>query len=165
MPRARSYSLPEHLRPLRVPEPISPVAIATPEDRDDLIRFLAQIKDELSGGRGDIDLAFEWACRFVLRDGGVALIIRGTGCIEASIGLELCREPLERPFYVRSIWNNVLPMARRTGHAKSLLIAAGEFAAVIGRRLEVRADERDPKAPRLVPYRKALSPAAYIFGV
>lgn len=154
-------------RPPGLPEPISVVEIATPDDGDALVLFLTQIQDELSGGRGDIEIACAYARAFAMRTGGAALVVRGHDHdrhIEASIGLLFYREPLERRYHIRSIWNNVIPAARRSGHAKSLLIAAKQFADGLHLDIFVREDAPDLKAAKLIQPRKFLAPRAFVFG-
>jgi hypothetical protein len=115
-----------------LPMPLSEVHIATREDGLALIRFLMEIKDEISDGNAEEDLLFALAGDLVSRVGGIALVIRGRRDpkkIEASLGLVFSRPALRRAYYLWAPWNNVLPEARKTtGHGKSLLIAAQRFA-------------------------------------
>jgi hypothetical protein len=115
------------------PKPISEVSVAGLRDHDDLMRFLDQVRDELIVD--DADLLSEIAAALVSRNNGVAFIVRGqSDPIEASLGLILTRmSPLSRRYQLLSAWNLVLPEhRRRSGHAKSLLIAAKAFAERMG---------------------------------
>jgi GNAT superfamily N-acetyltransferase len=109
------------------------VGFAAINDYDDLLRFLFEVKDEVDEGRAEEDLIAALVKDFTHRVGGIALIIRGDSGIEASLGIKIERPMLSRSHYLRSVWNVVLPEARLTGHARSLLIAARQFADEIGR--------------------------------
>jgi hypothetical protein len=120
----------------RPPRPFSDVKMATAEDADDLIWFLRSVADEIDGGAAEDDLMTAMATQLARRDGGMALIVRGSRGIEASMGIVFLRPLLSRNYFLHTVWRVVAPEARMTGHAKSLLVEARKYADGIGRRLQ-----------------------------
>ena len=136
------WELSKRLRPQkgpipRSPRPLSDVAYAGPDDLEGLIAFLYGVRDEIDGGRAEQDLIADLAHELTHRIRGVAFIVRGPLGIEASLGLRADRTLLSRVHFLRATWLVVAPEARRTGHAKSLLIKGREFAVSMGRPLIV----------------------------
>lgn len=112
----------------KAPRPMSPVVSATPRDLDDLMLFLRTMQDEIEGGAAEDEALVALASALVRQAGGVALIVRGENAIEASMGLAVETPFLSRRKRLRVLWNCVLPEARVTGHAKSLMVRAREMA-------------------------------------
>ena len=112
----------------KAPRPLSTVVSATPADLDDLVWFLHAMRDEIEGGAAEEEVLVALASALVRKAGGVALIVRGEKVIEASMGLAVETPILSRRKRLRVLWNCVLPEARVTGHAKSLMIRAREMA-------------------------------------
>lgn len=112
----------------KAPRPLSPVVTAGELDLTDMIWFLHQMRDEIEGGRAEEEVMVAWAGAMARKVGGVALIVRGANGIEASMGLAIETPPLSRRKRLRVLWNCVLPEARVTGHAKSLMLRAREMA-------------------------------------
>jgi len=137
----RSRRLDNPAQPL--PLPFSAVSTASSGDLEDLIYFLLAMRDEIEDGRIEDDLLLAQAHDLVRREHGVVFIVRGDlgvkAGIEASLGVMFQRWPLSRNYYLRSVWNVVVPVARRTGHAKSLLKSATDFADALGRPLYLNA--------------------------
>lgn len=130
----------KHFRPPRgpaqkPPRPPSDVSFAGPTDLDALLLFLADVREEIDGGRVEDILIADFARDLVNRIGGVALIVRGAGGIEASLGLRAEHPLFSRAHYLRAVWNVVAPEARLTGHARSLLVEGRKFADSLGRQL------------------------------
>jgi len=72
--------------------------------------------------------------------------------IEASLGILFERPRLARAYRLRGCWNVVLPAARKSGHAKALLLTATSFADRIGRVLYLDAclpPQRVPITPEI----------------
>ena len=131
----------------RPPRPLSPVAVAGIADRDGLIAFLQEMREEV--GRPD-DAAIERvAAGLAGRNGGIALVVRGEdGRIEGSMGIEMSVGGLSRACRLRTIWFAVLPQARLSGHARSLLLAARRFADGVGRPLLIEEMAAQPENPK-----------------
>ena len=117
------------------PRPLSPVDLAGPNDLDALLEFLAAVRDEIDGGRVELEVMATIARELVNRVRGVAFIVRGPFGVEASLGLRAESPLLSRTHHLRSTWYVVAPEARATGHAKSLLLEGQKLAASIGRPL------------------------------
>ncbi len=116
------------------PVALSKVEPATVQDFQDLVYFLYRVREEIDDGDVEQDLLAELVKALVNRQYGIAFIVRGPTGIEASLGVILERPRLGRKYRLRSVWNVVIPAARRTtGHAKSLLATATAFADQIGR--------------------------------
>ena len=131
------------------PRPLSPVVHAGPQDCDDLIEFLHEVRDELDRGHADEEMIVALARDLSHYRGGTALIVRGPARIEASMGLAAERPLLSRSHHLRAVWHVVLPEARLTGHAKSLFVAAKAFADSLGRPLLVTEFSPQPNAPKI----------------
>lgn len=125
--------------------PFSTVDVAVLADLDDLVWFLHEMRDEIDGGKADESVLVKLADALVRRDGGAVLIVRGRTKIEASMGLKLETPLLSNYHRLRVAWNCVLPEARVTGHAKSLLVRARELADSIGRQILLEEFTPDPE--------------------
>ncbi len=119
------------------PKPLSPVRYAGPDDLDDLLAFLAAVKNEIEGGRVAGDLIADLAHALTHRQRGVAFIIRGPSGIEASLGLWAERPLLSHGYFLKAAWLVAAPEVRDSGHTKSLLLEGRKFANAIGRPLLV----------------------------
>ncbi len=118
------------------PRRFSEVKPAAPEDFPELVYFLLSVCDEIDDGEIEEDLLVSLADALTKREYGICFIVRGPLGIEGSVGILFERPRLARSYRLRSVWNVVAPAARNTtGHAKSLLTAATEFADGVGRKL------------------------------
>src|SRR5690348_2043756 len=92
------------------PKPLSPVGMATADDAEELLLFLRVVRGEIEGGHADGDLIDSVARELAARIGGVAFVVWGPReTIEASLGVRFERPLLSRNYYLRTIWNNVIP--------------------------------------------------------
>lgn len=148
----------------RPPRPFSVVDIATAADTDDLVWFLRSVADEIDGGSAEDDLMVAYAKQLANRDGGMALIVRGPRGIEASMGILFVRPLLSRNYFLQTMWHRVLPEARLTGHAKSLLVEARRYADRIGRRLVMIEYAEAIDAPTIRLCARHLSVAGAVFA-
>lgn len=117
------------------PRPLSPVSHAEPQDIEDLFAFLKSVRGQIGDGDVDDELLASAAWALSSCDGGTALVIRGARGIEGSLGLLADRQPLSRTHFLRAIWLVVAPEALLTGHARSLVLSAMDFANRLGRPL------------------------------
>lgn len=150
--------------PQKPPRPLSEVAYAGPGDLDDLIWFLRSVRDEIGDGRVEDTIMVQLAHDLTSRIDGIALIVRGTLGVEASLGIRFQRPLLLSTHDLRVVWNVVTPELRRsTGHAKSLLIAARSLADRMGRRLLFEEFTPDPAAGKMRLLARHLQPAGAVF--
>lgn len=147
----------------KAPRPLSLVDVAALPDLDDLVVFLHEMLAEIDGGKADETVLVKLADALVRREGGTALIVRGKTRIEASIGLKLETPLLSAQHRLRVAWNCVLPEARVTGHAKSLLIRAREVADSLGREIVLEESSPDMESGKVKLARRHLSPSGTVF--
>jgi hypothetical protein len=121
------------------------------------------MREEIADGHADEAVLVALAGALVKREGGTALIIRGKTKIEASIGLKLETPLLSKQNRLRVIWNCVLPEARVTGHAKSLLIRSRELADSIGRDLVLEEITPDLESGKVKLASRHLVPSGRVF--
>lgn len=147
----------------KAPRPLSKVDWARPDDAEALITFLYSVRSEIDRGMFD-DAEMETVARELANlDHGVAFIVRGPDGIEASLGLKAIKATLSRTRRLHVAWFAVLPGARLTGHAKSLLLTARSYADRLGRHLvaEESLSGDEPKT-RLVA--RHIPPSGHIFS-
>ena len=148
----------------RAPLPLLPVLYATPADTESLLAFMMRMRDEaeIDGSADEAIARGVW--RLTHRDGGVALIVRGTdGLIEGSIGIVAECSILAQQHVLRGAWYAVLPEARNNSHARSLLTAALAFADAVGRPLLIDALSPEPDHPKRKLFKRHFSEAGAVF--
>lgn len=149
---------------MKPPRPLSPVAGALPEDLENLVWFLHQMRDEIADGQAEEEVLIALARRLVDRREGVALIVRGDDKIEASLGLVFQHPLLRSARYLHVAWHCVLPECRATtGHAKSLLARAKEIADDLRRPLLLEEFNPDPESGKVKLARRHLTPVGQLF--
>lgn len=147
----------------KLPRPLSPVLYATPADLDDLVWFLHNMRDEIEGGAAEEEALIAIASAYVRKAGGVALIVRGDKGIEASMGLMIEQPPLSSRKRLRPLWNCVLPEARITGHAKSLMLRAREIADSLKRDILLVEFTPDQENGKVKLAGRHMIPAGHVF--
>jgi hypothetical protein len=158
----------------RPPRPLSEIKTATQADFAELVYFLLSVRDEIDDGEVEEDLLVNLADSLSRREFGICFIVRGPTGIEGSVGILFERPRLARTYRLRSVWNVVLPAARNTtGHAKSLLTAATEFADGLGRKLlldacqppyRIKLDKDLEQSPKIRLCSRYLDTAGRIFA-
>ncbi len=147
----------------KAPRPLSTVEYATPLDLDDLVWFLHAMREEIGDGQAEEDKLVALASAMVRSTGGVALIVRGKTKIEASLGLVFNEPLLNSKRYFLVAWNCVLPEARVTGHAKSLLAKAKVLADQLQRPLLLEEFSPDPDSGKVKLAARHLKPFGQLF--
>lgn len=148
----------------KAPRPLSPVANAGPDDLENLVWFLHQMRDEIADGQAEEEMLVALAKRLVDRREGVALIVRGRERIEASLGLVFQNPLLRSARHLHVAWHCVLPECRATtGHAKSLLARAKEISDDLKRPLLLEEFNPDPESGKVKLAKRHLKPAGQLF--
>ena len=152
------------------PRPFSVVETATSGDLTDLIYFLRSVREEIGGGLVEDILMIELAESLASRQGGIAFVVKGQHGIEGSFGIRFDRPWYTKKFRLVSTWNVVEPSLRAvTGHAKSLQMAARNFADQLGRPLYLEEltpmgiDMKKADDPKLRLCGRVFRPAGMLF--
>ena len=149
--------------PQKPPRPLSAVEHADPRDLENLVWFLHQMREEIADGNADEAVLVELATSMVKGRSGTALIVRGDGKIEGSLGLIFEKPLLRNSNNLRVAWNCVLPECRVTGHAKSLIARAKEIADHLNRPLLLEEFSPDPESGKAKLARRHMKPAGQMF--